>query len=183
MLTGILYLFFSLTAFLIISEIITINLFYQNSETLVEFNFTIFAVALNFSKDKKRHQRQKLKRFRLSPYALKKIAFYFIKKSEIIIYDLVSSLPSEDPATDSLRYGIYNLFLSSLLVFAKENSKKFSADNIILGYSDHNKTELIFKAQFKISLVNILICSIIFVFYSIRSAVSKKARKLWQKIK
>ncbi len=184
MLTGILFLFFSLTAFLIFTETVILNIFYFEDTKIFEFNFTLFAISFQKSeksknaatksikRKKKKHISKTLVKASISPM------FFILKNCEINIRELYAFLPISDPFENHIKYGIYNSVFSSLYTLAEEKAKKFSSNNIIINYSEHNKLKLNLDMQIKISLFNIFISALIFVFENIKIALKKKKEVL-----
>ncbi len=180
MLTGILFFFFSMTAFLIFTEVVKINIFYSVDKKIVEFNFTLFALVFEDNKeknvsDKKRGKKRSRKRkLNISFSYIQRLISLFIKKSEIKIKNLNAVFPLDEPDKNYIRYGLYNSILSSIYIFAENNAKKFEANNIIISYTEHTKTKISLDMHLKISLLNLLIIFMDFTFESMKTYKRKK---------
>ncbi len=152
---ALIFLTVSLSVFLIMTEIVTLDLTYGDI-TSVQISFNIFA--LRFTKSdrigKKRARRRS--RFRIRGIIYPALSA-LIPRSEIYVRELSLGIYASDPAVYALRRGFSLLFISPLLAFAEENAKKFTLDNITLGVSEHNNSDVRMNISIKISLLDIII--------------------------
>lgn len=171
-----LFLITSLTVFLILTEILTINISY-GEVTVIDINLTIFAIRLttkkngNSSKRKKRRQRNSFK-------SILGLIFTASKKSDIVLQRLNISLPEGEPSGTAIKQGIYLSLISSVLAYAESKAKNLYIGNITFDNSANNNLKIAFDISFRISLMSFLASLCIYM---------KRQKKgyglLWQKAK
>lgn len=154
MLAAISFLIISLTLFILLTDKITARII-RNEQTVIEINLTVFALRLTMGKKSKtkakRKKRRKKNRF---PAFIQEI----IKRSKIQITELIATIQKKEPAIDAFRYGTYSSAIGSALVYLQNNAKFFSSSDIIINYSEHNKSNLTLTAELEISVFQFLIC-------------------------
>ena len=163
MIAAILCIFAALMIFFVLTEIITLKLSIGESYTL-ELSFIVFAVVFKKSKSyktvkNKKRNKQSSRRYRF--------ILSLIRRSSIKIKSLRVLIPDDSPYKNALRFGIYNGLVYSFLAFLENNSSFFTANNITLSFSEHNNLKKQLEAEFKISLLDILITSFVFAFKSL----------------
>lgn len=157
MLITLLFLFLALLFFLVLTEVITVTVAYDDY-AVIEISLMIFALKLTFcQKDKKRNKKKSKKTD--SPF-WGSFMSSAAKRSDITIKRLNVKIPAAEPQINALRFGVYTSALSSILALIKNNTRNFTVGNINTEYSEHNKPEIAFDAQIKISALNLLICLI-----------------------
>lgn len=159
---AILYVFAALMIFFVLTEIITLKLFIGESY-IVELNFIVFAVVFKKSssyKTVKKAKRGKKKRLRYS------FIISLVKRADVTVRYLRVSIPDGTPYKNALRFGMYNGLVYSFLAFLENNSSFFAASNITISFSEHNNFKKELEAEFKISLLDVLIASVLFVLKS-----------------
>lgn len=176
MIQSLLFLITSLTVFLILTEILKIDISYGD-KTVVDFNFTIFAIRFTSDnspnkKKKKRRNRRKISNF-----------LYFISpilsKSEIVLHHISVLLPYDSPSDYAVKRGAYISLLSSLLAYVDAEAKKLVVNDITFGVSANNNYKISYSVSFTVSLLNFL--TFLPVFFKRRHEERRKL--LWQKIK
>ena len=152
---ALIFLFLSLSVFLILTEIVTVDLVYGIS-TSVQISLNVFA--LKFTKSKERDVKPPRRKRRFPARgAIYRILSVLIPRSEIHVRELSLGFNASDPASYALRRGFLLLFISPLLAFAEKNAGKFTADNITLGVSEHNNHDVRMSISIRISLLDIII--------------------------
>ena len=159
---AILYVFAALMIFFVLTEIITLKLFIGENYT-IELNFIVFAIVFKKSKSYKtvkKTKRNKPKRLR---YAF---IISLVKRADVTVKSLHVSIPDSSAHKNALRFGMYNGLVYSFLAFLENNSSFFKASNITISFSEHNNLKKELEAEFKISLLDVLIASFLFVLKS-----------------
>ena len=175
MFAAISFLFVSLTAFIILTDKISVRII-KSEITIVKINLTIFAFHLILDrknkneKVKNKKKKKKLKTKIHLPYLIEAI----IKKSTITLGEFVALFPKRSPAIDAIRYGAYTSFISSTITYFYNNAKNFSAGNIIIEYSEHNSFDVCFEAEVEISAFDFLICIIAYSANEFKRILEKR---------
>ena len=151
---SLLYLLASLTVFLILTEVLTIDISYGDS-TVIEFNLMIFGI--RFTKAKSKNKKGRKKRFRPDFYTLATIIKLALSKSEIILHRLILLYPDKTPAANAIKIGALNSLLSAAVAYADGNSKNFYLGNISFENSANNSYKIMLDASLRISLLDFLI--------------------------
>ncbi len=157
---ALIFLSASLFVFLILTEILTINIIRADT-TVVEVNFMISAIRFT-KKEKASNKRKQKRRVPIPPIGI--IAAYLSRlasKSDIHIRSLVLSGSAPTPSAEALRSGIYNSAISVILGIIEENAKKFTAEHISISVSEHNKLQV--DTKITISLLDLIICTVPFI--------------------
>lgn len=154
------FLLISLLLFLLITDTVTVKFIYAD-EKRIDIDLTIFGMSFTdrgFSENrfsKKRRRREKI----VFDHVLR-----LLSKSTVRIKELSVLIDGSDPMKYALTRSAYHSFISVFILYIEQNSKFFSADDIIVGASDNNKT--VFKADLRaqISLWDFSICLISYLF-------------------
>ncbi len=176
MIQSLLFLVTSLTVFLILTEILTIDIFY-GEKTIVDFNFTIFAIRFT-SSDSKREKKKKRRNSKNIPSVLRFIS-PILSKSEIVLHNLYISLPSDSPSDYAIKRGIYISLMSAVFAYIDTAAKKFTANDITFHVSANNNYKVSYRVSFTVSLLNFLTFLPIFI----KRRHEERRKLLWQKIK
>ena len=150
---SLLFLIASLIVFLILTEVLTIDISYGDI-TVIDVNFTVLAISFI---DRKSNTRKKRKKNEKNNF--KYISAFVLsasRKSDIILHRLNLRLPRTEPAQNALNKGICFSLLSSLLAYIESNSKNFYLGNISFDDSANNNSILTFDISFRISLLSFL---------------------------
>jgi hypothetical protein len=170
MATALLYLMASLLVFLILTEIVTINIKYDN-RFVVKINLMIFAVQISQSaQSESTASLKKKKRKRPAILRLYKSAYRLIGASDIFIRNLTLKIASENPISYALTRGTYLSVISAGMAMLSSTGRNFKYGNIIVTSSVHNKTEVTVNANIKCSLVA-------FLYFCISLVIGKRKGK------
>ena len=174
MIEAILYVFAALMNFFVLTEIITVKLHFGENHT-VELGFIIFAIV--FKKTKSYRRIRAARSSRLTKLRATRYAFILtlLKRCDVEVRSLRIFIPDSTPSKNALRFGLYNGLVYSFLAFLENNSSFFTASNITLSYSEHNKLKKQLEAEFKISLLDVFISAILFTLQAC-------GRLLYQKV-
>lgn len=165
-------IFASLLIFIILTETLTIYISQRDHITAYEIHFIVFAIVLRKEKQTKKHYK---KRFSDNKNKIfKSFLPKLIKSSEITVNNIEIYLPSSNPFADALRHGIYSSFLSSLIAFGESNTHFFKTRNIKLINSEHNKITTFIDIKFKITLLDALICFVLYLCERIFKGTRRK---------
>ena len=160
---------FSLIIFLILTEIITVNIKYYET-SYIDINFMIFGICLfpkgkrksNVSRDKK--DKKKTKKYTSLRYAFK----YLLNHSYINLKELNLTIPDATPKNSAL-FCAGGIFVSdAILNCIYQNSKNFKSGKIFVGACDNNSFKLEFNTKITFSFLSAVISFLVFVFYSIK---------------
>lgn len=163
----VLSLFAALLIFIILTEKLTINLFF-GEDYIIEFHFIVFALVLkNSASSDNRRQKGNIKNKNkfLKRYHL---ILSFMRRAYVTINTLDIYVPKSYPMTDALGYGAYSALISSFLTFAENNSSFLEVSNINLSYSEYNTVKKQLDAELKLSLVDVIISYTSFMFLRLR---------------
>ena len=161
-----------LAAFLLLTEILTVNIVLSDEKT-VEFNLMIFALSLKFGKGRSRGRKKSRKRPNIS--AVWRFVVSVAEVSEIVIKSLSIPLPDAAPGKEALARGLLFSAVAAFVGFAKENAGFFSLSSIFFNQSAHNNLKL--EASVKVPLLRFLTRLIPFLFsYFIASEKNTKGR-------
>ena len=157
---AILLTFAALMIFFVLTEILTIRLF-LGENYIVEINFIVFAVVFKKAKSYRKSRRLKKKKERDKIFR-SPLIISLLHRSEVKINLLRIFISDSTPSKNAIRYGIYTGLVFSFLAFLENNSKFFEASNITLSHSEHNNLKKQLEAEFKISLLDVLITVVSF---------------------
>ncbi len=150
---SLLYLIASLIVFLILTEVLTIDISYGDI-TVIDINFAVFAISFIDRKNTTRKKRNKSAR-----NTFKNIISFVLsasRKSDIILHRLNLQLPEGEPAEYAINKGICFSLISSFLAYIENNSKNLYLGNISFNDSANNNSILTFDISFRISLLSFL---------------------------
>ena len=153
MIQSLLFLITSLTVFLILTEILTVNVFYGET-TVIDINLTVFGIRLTESSDPINGKKKQRKKSKVG--AIKDFVIAASEKSEITVRYINFSMPKDEPAQVAIKQGIYISLLSSLLAYAENKAKNLYIGNITFDNSANNNLKISFDISFKISLIALL---------------------------
>ena len=152
-LQSLLILIASLTVFLILTEILTIDIHY-GEKTVIDFDLMIFGI--RFTQTKKQDKKGRKKRFRPDFYTTTNIINTLISKSEITIHDISVFYPTTSPDEDAIKIGMCNALLSPALAYAESNSKNFILGNITFEKSANNNYRIALDISLRLYLISFL---------------------------
>ena len=180
MLYSLIFLLTSLLTFLIFTEIITVNIFYDGN-AIIDINFKIFAVRYTKTQNRSKNKVSGRRRH-IFPLQIAVFSYFsrLVEKSYIDVSELTLLQDSSSYSSSALKNGIFTSLISALIAYAKENAKKFSAHNITFSTSEHNSLRL--NAKITISLIDFIVCTAPFAVDIAKSKLKRKG-KLWQRIK
>lgn len=150
---SLLYLIASLTVFLILTEILTIDISY-GKQMIIDFDLMIFGI--RFTQSKKKNKKGRKKRFRPDFYTLTSTVKTLISKSEVTVHRIAVSYPYKSPSENAIKIGLFNSLLSSALAYTEANSKKFRLGNITFEDSANNNYKIALDLSLKLSLISFL---------------------------
>ena len=179
------YLLASLSVFLVLTEIVTVNIIYDGDFTL-EIGLMIFAVRLTTAKrgvTKSRVKRSVQKR--LGKSLLPNLTLIILEKGKISVRSFHFSLPANSPFSSAIKYGIIVSLLSSVLSLQNQKNIFFNPKNITAAYSDNNKIKALIDVRIEIYLIKLIVNLIAFSILSFvdRLILPKEKRMIWQKTK
>ena len=93
-LQSLLYLLASLTVFLILTEVITIDISY-GEKTVIDFNFMLFGI--RFTESEKADRKGRKKRFRPDFYTVTNLIKHLLHNSEVIVHRIAVLYPPKTP--------------------------------------------------------------------------------------
>lgn len=156
MATALLYLMASLLVFLILTEVVTINIKYDNV-WIAKISLMIFAIQISQSKKRKSKASLKKKRQRKPPVMrLCKSIYRLAGASNIFIRNITLKINSENPISYALIRGSYLSLISAGMAALSSKGRNFRYGNIIITPSVHNKNELFLNASIECSLIAFL---------------------------
>ena len=158
MIQALLFLFASLPIFIILTETVKFRLIINETETL-QIHFTIFALYLERTKDKKVQSKGKGKRNRKRSTKLHSFLGRLIPAAEVEISRLAVLLPSSDPSEAALRRASALSLLSSAFALLQNRARNFLIGDITVEPSDNNNLKAILDLSITVSLVRILTAS------------------------
>ncbi len=157
------YLFASLIVFFILTELITLDIYYDEVLT-VNINFMVFALRL--SKKQSNVSGGRGKSFRPPINALKSFITRLLKVSFLYVKKLHVFISAKTPFSYAISHGAYSSFISTCLIFAEQACKKFAYDNILVAQSDHTKSKICFNIKIEFTLYSLLICLFLLILNS-----------------
>lgn len=161
MATAILSLFAALTVFIVLTDSITIDL-KIGENYIITVNFMVFAITFKRDKNERNGRFSKKSKRKKNNHFWYSLLMLIIPRSSIKINSLHVILPDGSPHINSISYGIAASLISSFIVFLEYNSKFFEATNIRISYSEHNTLKKELEAEFKISILDLLIIATVF---------------------
>ena len=173
---SLLYMIASLTVFLVLTEILTIDISYGD-QTVIDFDLMIFGI--RFTQSKTNNKKGRKKRFRPDFYTIRNILDRLLNKSDLTVRSVEIYYPHGEPSSNAIKVGACNSFLSVILAYAEANSKKFKLGKITYADSANNNYKIVFNINLKLSLLS-------FLNTVIKLRLQRKSRKgksLWQKAK
>ena len=177
---ALIFLLTSLLAFLILTEIITVNIFHDGV-TVIDVNLIIFAIRYTKSVSTAAENKKYGKRSIAAVPAVFSYLTRIIEKSYIDIREFSLRRDSGSAASLAIGTGVFNSLIAVAVAYAKKNAKKFTSANITYSASEHNNLKL--DAKITISLLNFIICTLPFIvrMIGLRAKRLKGKQKIWQK--
>ena len=173
---SLLYMIVSLTVFLVLTEILTIDISYGD-QTVIDFDLMIFG--LRFTQSKTNTKKGRKKRFRPDFYTVKNTLDELLSKSDLNVRSVEIYYPYGEVSANAIKVGACNSILSAILAYAEANSKKFKLGKITYADSANNNYKIVFNVNIELSLLS-------FLNTVIKLRLQRKSRKvksLWQKAK
>ena len=155
-----------LLAFLfIVLQKTSIRILHQEITT-VRFDFTLFSITFISSKTNKNSLKASIRILRNLKYLLK-ISHYGIKHANVTVFELSSttdtSLPSPKLSPFFITSGI-------LLVYLNNIAKSFRFSNSV---DRRCQNKLSFDVLFETSLINLIIISILYLYYKVKNRIRR----------
>ena len=150
------FLLISLLLFLLITDTVTVKFIYDGKKR-IEIDFMLFGVSFTESRSKRStFSRKKRKRDKM----LFDHIMHLLSNSVVRVKELCVFIDGSDPMKYALQRAAFHSLISVILAYVDSNSKFSSADDIIVGISDNNKT--VFRADIRaqVSLWNFTVCLI-----------------------
>ena len=177
MILSLLFLIASLSIFLILTEVLTIDIFYDEN-LILDLNFTIFAIRFTKSEHRSENNKKKRRRRNFTASSLFDIISPALNKCEVVLHHLNISLPADSPNKCVTRQYLYVSVISPVFAYVEAKSKKFSLNDITFDVSANNNYKISYRISFEISLIDF------FTFFVLFRHRSHERRKLlWQKTK
>lgn len=169
----------ALFIFLIFSEIITVEVFYDDVFHF-NINFNIFGISLYPEKaierakkrEKRKKQKNKIKRSDIP--AIKDAFVYLLSYSTVEINDIRLYMKSAPGLNTYVKEGALYGALYSILYILRLNSKKFIQNNIFISSSDNNKNDLYLDAKITFPLFRVIFAVAVFAKNKFFSKKEKK---------
>jgi len=174
---SLIFLLTSLLIFLVLTEVITLRVLCTPEEQVIIIDLMIFGIEINLGDKKNTSERKKKKHQKAAKpqiMATKYAAEYLLSKSTIRISYLDIRSPSYEPSDAVLRHAGIASALSAIFALAEAYSKKFSFDNIFIGTSDNNKTELNFDISIEAHILALVATLSIFIFKKLTGMLGEK---------
>ena len=168
----------TLTVFLIMTEVISLEISYRSSLT-VKIDFIIFGIQLHKDKSKKGGQgTKKIKGKRLPSFSsLLRFARRILKRGKTSVVRAVIPISTDEPHKYANYFSFLSLFISLLTDLLKGSIETVDFEEIILPKGDNtsNKPELLIKSVFPL---RILLYSLIGLIYDyLKDGYRKYARR------
>lgn len=174
---SLIFLLASLLIFLVLTEAITLRALYGTEERVIIIDFMLFGIRLNLNNKKRNNKRRRKKQSKKAKpqfTAIKPATEYLLSKSTIKISYLNIKTASHEPSDTALRSAGIVSALSAMFALIDAYSKKFSYDNIFIGVSDNNKTELAFDISIEAHILSLVASLSIFIFKKLTGAFGEK---------
>ena len=172
---SLLVLIASLTVFLVLTEILTIDISYGD-KTVIDFDLMIFGI--RFTQTKKQNRKGRKKRFRPDFYTVMSIINTLIGESEITVRRISVFYPQSSPDENAFKEGLCSSLLYPALAYAKVSSKNFILGNITFENSANNNYRIALDITLELPLISFLIILMI-----TRMRNRRKVKPLWRKTK
>lgn len=173
MLSSVLLMLISLTAFLILTEIVTVNILYDEA-LQIDFNLMVFGVSFT----KKKTQKNKSKKRKKSPASAKAVIGFISRlaeRSEITLRSISIPNTNAAPSATAIGQGFLSVILAALLGFGKNNAKKFTL--LSINNSDSENNSIKFDVGIKITLFNFILSALPFLFDSASAFIKNRKEK------
>ena len=158
---SILFLIFSLIAFLVFTETVTVRFLYAESRR-IDIDLMIFGITLYPDKKSGR----KIKKRTTKPKLYTRITALrdYLGRSTVNLDSLSVFIPDEDPSEYAVRRGATFSLISCALAYFEEYSKFFRYGNITVSPSGNNKSSINLDLTVEISLAGFISATVGFLY-------------------